>query len=140
MVAALTGTAAVPPGFDARQLEAARRALLRKRAGELRHTWPILVASLGRRLHPEFEEFAATRATRGSRTDGHDFAIWLRERGRLPLAAALELAEARLHWTFSADAPPSRRTSRFAVESFPGGRFVRHGTRVRTHGRPRASG
>ncbi|MEU8609172.1 hypothetical protein AB0C29_14320, partial [Actinoplanes sp. NPDC048791] len=47
LVAALTGGAAVPPGFDARLVEAARVALLRKRAGEVARQWPDLVHALG---------------------------------------------------------------------------------------------
>ncbi|WP_312293756.1 hypothetical protein [Dermacoccus nishinomiyaensis] len=141
IVAALTGLACVPAGFDARHLDVARRALLRKRANELQFVWPILIASLGARLHPLFAEFARERPTRGSRADGHAFAQWLRRRGDLPLAADLELAEARLFWTFPTDAsgrPTAsvRRTSRVAVERFPGGMLVRRGRRVTTLGRP----
>ena len=47
IVAALTGLASAPAGFDARHLDVARRALLRKRANELQFVWPILIASLG---------------------------------------------------------------------------------------------
>lgn len=141
IVAALTGLASVPAGFDARHLDVARRALLRKRANELQFVWPILIASLGPRLHPLFAEFARERPTRGSRADGHAFAQWLRRRGALPLAANLELAEARLFWTFPTDTSgrptaPVRRTSRVAVERFPGGMLVRRGRRVTTLGRP----
>ena len=103
--------------------------------------WPILIASLGAQLHPLFAEFARERPTRGSRADGHAFAQWLRRRGELPLAADLELAEARLFWTFPTDTSgmptaPVRRTSRVAVERFPGGMLVRRGRRVTTLGRP----
>ena len=47
LVAALTAGAPVPPGFDARLVEAARVALLRKRAGEVARQWPQLAAALG---------------------------------------------------------------------------------------------
>lgn len=156
VVAALTGTGGIPAGFDHHHLETARRALLRKRASELRFVWPILIASLGPRLHPAFAEFAAERPTRGARADGHAFAQWLRRRGELPLAAALERAEARLHWYFPDDpaelrtrgsdargaarntppAAPSQRTSYLAVERFPGGMYVRRGSHVTMIGRP----
>ena len=86
-------------------------------------------------------EFAEHRPTRGMRNDGYAFATWLEARGDLPLAGALELAEARLFWTFPTDTSgmptaPVRRTSRVAVERFPGGMLVRRGRRVTTLGRP----
>lgn len=141
VVAALTGTGPVPDGFDRRHLETARRALLRKRARELHHVWPVLTASLGSRLERSFEEFARDRPTRGVRADGHAFAQWLRRRDELPLAGAMELAEARLHWRFPPEsAPPAsmptRLTSHLAIERFPGGIYVRRGHRVTTLGRP----
>lgn len=136
---AVTGTAAVPPGFEAFAVDVARRALLDKRARELHHGWPILAASLGDRLRPLFTEFAARRPTRGLRNDGYAFASWLAERGELPLAGALELAEARVWWLWSDDStPPRRHPGRVATARFPGGRLVRVGTRVHTLGRPRA--
>lgn len=142
LVAALTGTGEHPHGFDPGPLEAARNALLVKRARELTYAWPILSSSLGERLVPAFREFAAHRPTKGIRRDGHDFALWLRERGKLPLAAHLELAENRLYWRYPPpDAPahqsPQRNTKRVVIEPFPGGRLVRIGQRVRSYGRPK---
>ena len=49
LVAALVAGAPDPPGFDPARLAAARRALLRKRAGEAAKHWPVLAASLGPR-------------------------------------------------------------------------------------------
>lgn len=138
VVAALTGTDPTPSGFNDTHVDAARRALLRKRAGELHYVWPLLSAALGPQIFPLFAEFAASRPTRGLRTDGFDFACWLDERGRLPLAGALELAEARIHWVFYDDGrPPQPNRSALATASFPGGRLVRVGRRVHTIGRPR---
>ena len=137
---AVTGTAAIPDGFAAFNVDVARRALLDKRARELHYAWPILAASLGEHLRPLFAEFAEHRPTCGMRNDGYAFATWLEARGDLPLAGALELAEARLWWVWSDDdTPPQRRTSRIASARFPGGRLVRTGNRVHTIGRPRTS-
>lgn len=136
---AVTGTAPVPDGFAAFNVDVARRALLDKRARELHHGWPILAASLGDRLRPLFVEFAARRPTQGLRNDGHAFASWLQARGELPLAGALELAEAHVWWVWSDDGtPPRHHPGRVATAHFPGGRLVRVGSRVHTIGRPHA--
>lgn len=142
LVAALTGTGATPEGFDSDAVDAARRALLVKRSRELGYAWPILAASLGPRLPELFMEFAHQRPTKGIRRDGHDFAVWLRERGQLPLAAHLELAENRLHFSYPppnapVESTPERNTKRIAVERFPGGLLVRVGKKVHTYGRPK---
>ena len=50
LVAALVAGGPVPAGFDPDRLAAARRALVRKRAGAAAAQWPLLAASLGRRL------------------------------------------------------------------------------------------
>lgn len=136
---AVTGTGAVPGGFEPFNVDVARRALLDKRARELHYGWPILAASLGDALRPSFAAFAERRPTQGLRNDGYAFACWLQERGELPLAGALELAESQLWWVWSDDGtPPRRRTSPVASARFPGGRFVRVRSRVHTIGRPRA--
>ena len=140
LVAALTSQVAPPPGFDARQVQTARQALLAKRAHELAYVWPILTASLGPRLVALFGEFAADRPTQGLRRDGHDFAAWLEERQQLPLAGALEWAQEKLFWHFPADgSAPQRDLRRIKVVKFPGGHMVRVGRRVFTRGRPRTS-
>lgn len=134
VVAAVTGTGAPPAGFAAERVEAARRALLVKRARTLRHVWPLLADSLGSDLVPLFAAYAARRPTRGVRADGHDFASWLAQQGRLPREAAIELARARVSWVFDPQMPPLPRTDRSAIERFPGGRVVRVGRRVRVVG------
>ncbi|GAB2589024.1 hypothetical protein Aab01nite_42160 [Paractinoplanes abujensis] len=110
LVEALTAGAPVPPGIDAARFEAARVALLRKRAGEVARQWPLLAAAFGPQWKPEFASWAATRPTRGSLRDGWDMARDLAARGSLPTAAAVELAEreAARHYD-GRNAPRSRR-------------------------------
>jgi hypothetical protein len=110
LVAALTSGAPLPDGFDPRLVEAARVALLRKRAGEVARRWPELAGALGRTWGKVFASWAATRPTRGSLRDGWDLARELRARGELPAAARAELAvhEARLVYD-GTGAPRPRR-------------------------------
>ena len=92
LVAALTSGAPVPPGFDPRLIEAARVALLRKRAGEVAKQWPMLVAGIGPGWPREFARWAASRPARGSLRDGWDLARELAARDALPRLAGAELA------------------------------------------------
>jgi hypothetical protein len=110
LVAALTGGAPVPEGFDPRLVEIARVALLRKRAGEVAKQWPLLAAAHGPRWTPLFARWAAARATQGSLRDGWDLARDLRERGELPDLAAEELAtrEATARYDGLSDPRPRR--------------------------------
>jgi len=111
LVAALTGGAAVPPGFDARLVEAARVALLRKRAGEVARQWPDLVHALGPRWYRQWSAWAATRPTRGSLRDGWDLARELVARRELPAAAGAELAAREAALVYDGKtAPRPRRT------------------------------
>ncbi|MFC0530700.1 hypothetical protein [Phytohabitans kaempferiae] len=89
LVAALVAGAPVPPGFDPRLIDAARRALLRKRAGEVARHWPLLAASFGARWTVTFAGWADGRPTQGSFADGLALARSLPLTG----AAAEELAE-----------------------------------------------
>jgi hypothetical protein len=110
LVEALTAGRPVPEGFDSFRFEAARLALLRKRAGEVARQWPMLAASFGDRWKREFAGWAATRPTQGSLRDGWDLARDLTRRGALPPAAAAELAEREAAWHYDgASAPRSRR-------------------------------
>jgi len=89
LVAALVAGAPDPEGFDPRLLDVARRALLRKRSGEVARHWPLLAASFGTRWPAVFAEWAAGRPSQGSHQDGLELARSLPLRG----AAAEELAE-----------------------------------------------
>ncbi len=99
LVAALVAGGPVPSGFDPDRLAVARRALLRKRAGEAAAVWPLLTASLGPAWLEVFTASVAGRAPVGALRDGWDLAHELRRRGDLGDAAVVELAEreATLH-------------------------------------------
>ena len=131
LVAALTAGAPVPPGFDARLVEVARVALLRKRAGEVARQWPQLAAALGTGWLPAFTAWAATRPTRGSLRDGWDLARDLASSRALPRAAGEELAarEATLHYD-GTTAPRARRAP--AVRLAGGSVVAQFAGRVRT--------
>jgi hypothetical protein len=91
LVAALVAGGAPPPGFDATRLDAARDALLRKRAGEVAAAWPVLAASLGPQWTATFTGWARGRPPGGALRDGWDLARELATAGRLPAGAAGEL-------------------------------------------------
>ncbi|PRY29925.1 hypothetical protein [Pseudosporangium ferrugineum] len=130
LVAALTSGAPVPPGFDARRVEVARVALLRKRAGEVARQWPGLAAALGPRWHGVWAGWAATRPTDGSLRDGWDLARELAARDDLPPAAGAELAtrEATMRYD-GTTAPRPRRLP--AVRRAAGTIVVQAAGRVR---------
>jgi hypothetical protein len=88
LVAALVAGAPIPEGFDPRLVDAARRALLRKRAGDVARHWPLLAASFGARWPEVFAEWADGRPPQGAWQDGLDLARSLPLTG----AAAAELA------------------------------------------------
>ncbi|MEU3457196.1 hypothetical protein ABZ671_26865 [Micromonospora sp. NPDC006766] len=89
---ALVAGGPVPPGFATAPVEAARRALLSKRAGEVARHWPLLAAGLGAAWPATFTEWAAGRPGNGSLRDGWDLARELRNHGALPPLGAEELA------------------------------------------------
>jgi hypothetical protein len=130
LVAALTSGKPVPPGFDLFKVDAARVALLRKRAGEVARQWPMLAAGSGDRWMREFADWAATRPTQGSLRDGWDLARDLRARGALPASAGEELAEREARWIYDgASAPRQRRGP--AVRSASGTVVVQFAGHVR---------
>lgn len=130
LVAALTCGTPVPDGFDPARVEAARAALLRKRAGEVARHWPLLAAGLGARWKPEFAEWAAARPTRGSLRDGWDLARDLLARDALPALAGAELAAREAAWRYDgASAPRARRGP--AVRSAAGAVVIQVAGRVR---------
>jgi hypothetical protein len=135
LVAALTAGQPVPDGFDGSRVEAARVALLRKRAGEVAQQWPLLAAGFGERWKREFAAWAAARPTRGSLRDGWDLARDLLARDALPTLAAAELAVREATWRYDgASAPKPRRGP--AVRSAAGAVAVQFAGRVRVIRRP----
>jgi hypothetical protein len=109
LVKALTSGQPVPHGFDGFRVEAARVALLRKRAGEVARQWPMLAAGFGERWKREFGDWAAARPTQGSLRDGWDLARDLLARDALPAVAAAELAEREAAWRYDGDSAPKPR-------------------------------
>ncbi len=135
LVEALTAGKRVPDGFDGFRFEAARVALLRKRAGEVSRQWPMLAAGFGERWTREFAEWAAARPTQGSLRDGWDFARDLLARNALPPIAAGELVEREAAWHYDgASAPRPRRGP--AVRSAAGAVAMQIAGHVRIVRRP----
>jgi hypothetical protein len=130
LVEALTRGKPVPHGFDAFKVDAARVALLRKRAGEVARQWPMLAAGLGDRWTASFSSWAAARATQGSLRDGWDFARDLSGRGELPAIAGPELAEREARWSYDGSSAPRTRRGP-AVRSAAGTVMVQVAGRVR---------
>jgi hypothetical protein len=109
LVAALVAGGEVPAGFDAGLVGVARRALLRKRAGEVAGAWPVLVASIGPQWMVVFAGWADGRPARGALRDGWDFARHLVGTGGLPATAEAELAVREATWRYDGVAAPRRR-------------------------------
>lgn len=108
LVAALVAGGPIPAGFDEHLVEGAREALRRKRAGEVAHHWPLLVAGFGDGWLPAFACWASGRPQGGLR-DGWDLARSLHADGRLAGPAAEELAAREVSWRYDGESPPRRR-------------------------------
>jgi hypothetical protein len=136
LVAALTSGARVPEGFDARLVEVARVALLRKRAGEVAKQWPMLATGLA--WPRVFVAWAAARPTRGSLRDGWDLARELAARGELPAVAGEELATREATMSYDGESAPRRRRAP-AVRRAAGVVVLQIAGTVRTLRRPSRS-
>jgi hypothetical protein len=112
LVAALVAGAPDPAGFDPARLAAARRALLRKRAGEAAGAWPLLAASLGNLWASTFAAHHAGRPPGGALRAGWDLARALR--GELTPDAAAELAVRETILHYDGKRAPCRRRLRRA--------------------------
>ncbi|MEU4792813.1 hypothetical protein ACFWRG_27155 [Micromonospora tulbaghiae] len=109
LVAALVAGGPLPPGFAPAPVEAARRALLRKRAGDVARHWPLLAAGLGSAWRATFTTWADGRPTNGSLRDGWDLARDLRDRDALPPLGAEELAAREAASRYDGRRPPRPR-------------------------------
>ncbi|WP_436970748.1 hypothetical protein [Micromonospora rifamycinica] len=109
LVAALVAGAPVPAGFATDRVDAARSALLRKRAGEVARHWPLLAAGLGDAWWVTFHDWAAGRPTAGSLRDGWDLARELRDRAALPPLGAEELVVREAVHRYDGRHPPRHR-------------------------------
>jgi hypothetical protein len=135
LVEALTLGRPVPDGFDLERVDAARVALLRKRAGEVARQWPMLAAAFGERWTPTFAAWAMTRPTQGSLRDGWDLARDLLGRDALPALAGAELAEREARWSYDGAAAPEPLRGP-AVRIAAGAVVVQIAGRVRVIRRP----
>jgi hypothetical protein len=114
LVAALVAGGAVPPGFDSVRLDAARRALVRKRAGEAAKAWPLLAASCGADWPRVFAAHRADHEPVGALRDGWDVVRALHRRRELNAGAAAELAERESAFRYDGQGDPRpRRGVRF---------------------------
>ncbi|ODT95496.1 MAG: hypothetical protein ABS81_31650 [Pseudonocardia sp. SCN 72-86] len=109
LVDSLVAGAAGPPGFDVVRLATVRRALLRKRAGEIARIWPLLAAVHGPSWAGVVAEHLDGVAPGGSLRDGWDVARALRAAGTLPASAAEELASREVAWRYDGTSAPARR-------------------------------
>ncbi|RLQ10780.1 hypothetical protein EAD96_02080 [Micromonospora sp. BL1] len=109
LVAALVAGGPLPPGFAPAPVEAARRALLRKRAGDVARHWPLLAAGLGADWPATFTAWADSRPTNGSLRDGWDLARDLRDRDALPPLGAEELTAREAASRYDGRRPPRPR-------------------------------
>jgi hypothetical protein len=107
LVAALVAGAPDPAGFDTALLDATRRALLRKRAGEAARHWPVLAASFGPRWYAEFALRHAGHEPGGGLRDGWDVA--LAHRTDLTADAVRELGDHAAQWRYDGRSTPQRR-------------------------------
>jgi hypothetical protein len=121
LVAALVAGAPLPAGFDAGRVQAAARALLRKRAAEVARSWPELASSYGPAWPTIFAGWASERPTRGSWLDGWDFGR--DHRGSLAPGARVELAVCEARWVHQGTAEPRRRRG-IRLALLPGGLMV----------------
>ncbi len=81
---ALTGSGAVPEGFDASRIEALGESLASKRMRSMGRAWPALAASLGAEFAIRFAAFAVMNPLPGQGgplADGRAFARSLTSRG-----------------------------------------------------------
>ncbi|KAB1099368.1 hypothetical protein [Micromonospora aurantiaca] len=109
LVAALVAGGPLPPGFAPAPVEAARRALLRKRAGDVARHWPLVAAGLGPGWPAAFTTWADGRPTNGSLRDGWDLARDLRDRDALPPLGTEELAVREAASRYDGRRPPRPR-------------------------------
>ncbi|GEL24968.1 hypothetical protein PSU4_39220 [Pseudonocardia sulfidoxydans NBRC 16205] len=109
LVDSLVAGAAVPAGFDDVRLATVRRALLRKRSGEIARTWPLLAAAHGQHWAGVVATHLDGVAPGGSLRDGFDVARALRAAGQLPPSAAEELASREAGWRYDGTSAPTRR-------------------------------
>lgn len=104
LVAALSGRAPAPAGFDRSRLSAATDALARKRMAAVARAWPQLARALEKRFPDCFGAYASATTLPehgGPLADGRAFARWLEAHRELPSAGALEALAVDLQYVMS---------------------------------------
>jgi hypothetical protein len=112
LVAALSGTGDMPPGFAEERLRAAVISLHTKRRRAVARAWPCLLDDLRDRFPSLFDEFAAETplpAYGGPLSDGRAFLRWLARREPLPEGVELQVLAYELRYVGSASGPKPRR-------------------------------
>lgn len=112
LLAALTGAAPVPEGFDAARVRAAAETLAFKRVRAVAHAWPTLRSALGDRLRERFAQYAAAHplpAQGGPLADGLAFVRHLSSSQALPDAVELQRVDVETRFRRSADGIVARR-------------------------------
>ena len=98
LVAALTGSAAPPDGFDAARVNGTAKALRSKRRRSVSRAWPALATAIGGPFRELFDAYAAASpypSAGGPAADALAFAEHLARSGGLPQSARVELLLAR---------------------------------------------
>ncbi len=94
LVAALTGVADAPAGFDGDAVGLAARSLINKRCAAVGKTWPAMAEALGEQFKRLFEMYARLHAApeKGAVEDGWRFAEHLLAARQLPDEGRVQLA------------------------------------------------
>ena len=103
LVAALTGSAPAPDGFDVARIGATARALQSKRRRSVARAWPALATAIGVPFRELFDAYSAASrypADGGPAADALGFAEHLARSGALPHPARVELLATRARQGF----------------------------------------
>jgi hypothetical protein len=107
--------------FDRRGYAATRETLVRKRVASVTRHWPALPRALGGSYSALARQYVLTRPrlTSDSRADGRAFAAWLRDQGKLPDEAAVELMKFDVSYRVTTTGARRRRLPAVRVRRRP---------------------
>ena len=112
LVAAVSGRAPAPAGFDAGSIRAAAASLAAKRRRSVARAWPVLPEVLGDGFAERFDAFASQSPLPrigGPLADGRAFLRWLAVTGEAPEAFVLPALAVDLRYVQTADGLRPRR-------------------------------